>query len=243
MEGYNIAIGFYDNVQIDTEHILVGSDFMTQATGPWSYFWGYYYCVVSTSFDKNNIVAFKPSNVDYSLVARNFIFYNDDHQIIGDKSIIATRSSRAYDPITCNIFTIGKLNNMPKPDYGMMVYDAAGNVIYNSNCKILKINEILEVDINSLPVTLSHSSVNPYYIVPFMSKVWHSKGHFNPKKNIIEYSIKYYTIGIKKISPTQISANWFFCNSRPLNTPYMTYNEGWIESYHTPFRIAVCNID
>lgn len=255
MEGYNIAIGFNDNIQIDTEHILVGSDFVTQATN-WqkAHSWGSskpYYCILPAPSGRNNIIAFKPSTNDYSIATHKAIIYYNywvgdvfHYEQVPHNTPIVIRSTDYSDAITCNIFTIGNLNNMVKPNYGMMIYDASGNVIYNSDCKILKISEIFEVNINSLPVTITHNSVDPYYIVPYMTKMWHSAGHFNPNIGLIEYYLDYYTVGIKKLSSTQISVNWFiYVDDGLLETPYLTNNEGWVNSYYTPFRIAVCNID
>jgi len=242
MEGYNIAIGFNDNIQIDTEHILVGSDFVTQATNWQRLVNAGSYCVLPTPTNKNNIITFKPSNNDYSIATHKPLLYFADVPK-NFNSPVVLRSSSYADAITCNVFTVGKLNNIPKPNYGMMVYDGLGNVIYNSDCKVLKINEILEVNINSLPITLSHNAQNPYYIVPYMTKIWHSEGHYNPKVGLVEYNLKQYAIGIKKLSSTQISVSWFYYGLRLFETPYLTYNQGWIESYYTPFRIAVCNID
>lgn len=127
--------------------------------------------------------------------------------------------------------------SVPLPAWGLVTYDAAGNVIFNSNARYVKIRQIIDVNrstlINGSSVDISHNGIeNPYYIIPINWGVtaYHLGTGFGGCFKMI---------GVKKISATSAKIGWFVIYGTTAvsgSPPTSCF------SVPDPFRVAVCTL-
>jgi len=253
MSNYTISIGEYNNTQLDTQHSLVGSLQIYNATSWQQIFYGKAYvgwttissvfCQLPTNASSVTTVAFRPSTLDYSVALPILKLRIDAGDVFYNGPCVIRRSKDAADAIQCNIFTKERIETYPVPQYGMMVYDENGKAIFNSDCNILKIQEICQFSLSSLPKTISHNTQNPFYIVPLAILVQYN---VIPTSYLPICAISSFVPGIKKISATQFSINWVLFN---LENIVEGYNWEYVEEYTktatmipNPFRVGLCTL-
>lgn len=251
MSNYTISIGEYNNTQLDTQHSLVGSSQIYNATSWQQIFYGRAYvgrttissvfCQLPTTASSVTTVAFKPSTLDYSVALPILKLRIDAGNVFYNGPCVLRSSEDAADAIQCNIFTKERIEAYPVPQYGMMVYDENGKAIFNSDCNILKIQEICQFSLSSLPKTISHNTQNPFYIVPLAILVQYD---IIPTSYLPICAIGSFVPGIKKISATQFSINWVL-----FNLEHIRYNWKYVEEYTkiatmvpNPFRVGLCTL-
>ena len=254
MPDYTISVGEYNNIQLDTQHSLIGSSQIYNATSWQQIFYAQIsvgwvplsarFCQLPDIYSSIIAIAFRPSTLDYSVALPILKLRIDAGDVFYNGPCVIRSSEDAADAIQCNIFTKERIETYPVPRYGMMVYDENGKAIFNSDCNILKIQEIcqFQASYNSLPITISHNTQNPFYVVPFVqstfSMVW-------PTSYLPACSATNRVMGIKKISATQFSVNWIPYNIETA----MGY--GWeeipdslkyVSSIPNPVRIGLCTL-
>lgn len=247
MSNYTISIGEYNNTQLDTQHSLVGSLQIYNATS-WQQIFNSkgttiisVFCQLPTNASSVTTVAFRPSTLDYSValpilklrIGAGDVFYNGP--------CVIRSSEDAADAIQCNIFTKERIETYPVPQYGMMVYDENGKAIFNSDCNILKIQEICQFSLSSLPITISHNTQNPFYIVPLAILVEYT---VRPTSYLPISAIRSFVPGIKKISATQFSIDWVLFSLVIIDRVY-NYVEEYTETatmIPNPFRVGLCTL-
>lgn len=153
------------------------------------------------------------------------------------------------DPIE---YLVGSIDagSAPLPSWGLVTYDAAGNVIFNSNARYLKIRQIIDIPVSTIegtiehgwwhppdPVTITHNGIyDPYYIVPITNATvpYVTMGGTAIGPLILK-------LGIKKISSTSASLAWFVLCGGPgvMGIDYPFYPQ---ISIPDPFRVAICTL-
>lgn len=253
MSNYTISVGEYNNTQLDTQHSLVGSSQIYNATSWQQIFYGRAYvgwttissvfCQLPTTASSVTTVAFKPSTLDYSVALPILKLRIDAGGVFYNGPCVLRSSEDAADAIQCNIFTKERIEAYPVPQYGMMVYDENGKAIFNSDCTVLKIQEICQFSLSSLPITISHNTQNPFYIVPLAILVQYD---VIPTSYLPICAIGSFVPGIKKISATQFSINWVLFN---LEHIVGGYNWKYVKEYTkiatmvpNPFRVGLCTL-
>ena len=254
MSNYTISIGEYNNTQLDTQHSLVGSLQIYNATSWQQIFYGKAYvgwttissvfCQLPTNASSVTTVAFRPSTLDYSVAQPILKLRIDAGNVFYNGPCVIRSSKDAADAIQCNIFTKERIETYPVPQYGMMVYDENGKAIFNSDCNILKIQEICQFSLSSLPKTISHNTQNPFYIVPLAILVQYN---VIPTSYLPIFAISSFVPGIKKISATQFSINWVLFNLENIvrYIPIWEYIEEYTETatmIPNPFRVGLCTL-
>lgn len=247
MSNYTISIGEYNNTQLDTQHSLVGSLQIYNATSWQQIFYNNgtaidsVFCPLPTNASSVTAVAFRPSTLDYSVALPILKLRIDPSDVFYNGPCVIRSSEDAADAIQCNIFTKERIETYPVPQYGMMVYDENGKAIFNSDCNILKIQEICQFSLSSLPKTISHNTQNPFYIVPLAILVEYI---VRPTLYLPICGVRSFVPGIKKISATQFSINWVLFNLEVLE-----YNWKDVEEYTrtatmipNPFRVGLCTL-
>ena len=112
--------------------------------------------------------------------------------------------------------------NASGEDYGLLVYNASGELCFDNGLDYLKIREVHSITLNS-PIynnylalvldkkTITHSNYsNPYYILS-RSTYWTitDPGGSGPPP----HSIAMLTVGVKKVSSTSVSVGWFITHT------------------------------
>lgn len=250
MSNYTISIGEYNNTQLDTQHSLVGSLQIYNATS-WQQIFYYngtaidsVFCQLPTNASSVTAVAFRPSTLDYSVALPILKLRIHPSDVFYNGPCVIRSSEDAADAIQCNIFTKERIETYPVPQYGMMVYDENGKAIFNSDCNILKIQEICQFSLSSLPKTISHNTQNPFYIVPLAILVEYN---VIPTSYLPICAIRSFVPGIKKISATQFSINWVLFNLEVLQYIFGVWED--VEEYTrtatmipNPFRVGLCTL-
>ena len=252
MSNYTISIGEYNNTQLDTQHSLVGSLQIYNATSWQQIFYNRgtpissVFCQLPTNASSVTTVAFIPSTLDYSVALPILKLRIDAGDVFYNGPCVIRSSEDAADAIQCNIFTKERIETYPVPQYGMMVYDENGKAIFNSDCNILKIQEICQFSLSSLPITISHNTQNPFYIVPLAILVEYN---VIPTSYLPICAIRSFVPGIKKISATQFSINWVLFNLEFLEDIFGGSNWEYVEEYTetatmipNPFRVGLCTL-
>ncbi len=252
MSNYTISIGEYNNTQLDTQHSLVGSLQIYNATS-WQQIFkndgttiSSVFCQLPTNASSVTTVAFRPSTLDYSVALPILKLRIDAGDVFYNGPCVIRSSEDAADAIQCNIFTKERIETYPVPQYGMMVYDENGKAIFNSDCNILKIQEICQFSLSSLPITISHNTQNPFYIVPLAILVEYM---VRPTSYLPICAIRSFVPGIKKISATQFSIDWVLFNLVIIGGEYYWYYWEDIKEYTetatmipNPFRVGLCTL-
>ena len=110
--------------------------------------------------------------------------------------------------------------NASGEDYGLLVYNASGELCFDNGLDYLKIREVHSITLNS-PIynnylalvldkkTITHSNYsNPYYILS-RSTYWTITDPCYPPP----YNLALLTIGVKKVSSTSVSVGWFITHT------------------------------
>jgi len=110
--------------------------------------------------------------------------------------------------------------NASGEDYGLLVYNASGELCFDNGLDYLKIREVHSITLNS-PIynnylalvldkkTITHSNYsNPYYILS-RSTYWTITDPGGPPP----YNLALLTIGVKKVSSTSVSVGWFITHT------------------------------
>lgn len=222
MSEFGVIIGEDGNIILDTNKMVLGiiqSGIITM--------WGqstqnveakYYYQIDST--ETIGAIAIKPTPSGYSLVEWKRIH------------------NTTQDPIEYIVYGPNVNSDRPIPQYGLVTYDADGNVVYNSNNKYMKIAEIIDIpyeiisQYNFSAITINHGTQNPFYLIP-------------DNQYLIPFpvgsgtgGIAFIFIGIKKLSATSISLKRVLVgHTGPLFGPP---GPDPVVNVPNPFRIALC---
>ncbi len=251
MSDYTISIGEYNNVQLDTQNSLIGSYQIYNANSWQQIFYRNLngvlepitsrFCPLPFAPSSIAAIPFKPSTLDYSAACTCLRIKQEEFTYYTNSCVIRSSES-AVDTIQCNVFTKDRMENYPTPQYGMMVFDENGSVIFNSNCNILKIQEICQFSLNNLPITISHNTQNPFYLVPYASMQTYTLSRTSTYLPIC--FIKSYIVGIKKVSATQFSVNWIIFDIYGVGGASMIpedYSE-YMTIMPNPFSVALCTL-
>jgi len=222
MSEFGMIIGENGNIILDTNKMVLGviTSGITTAWGTINYISQARYYYGMSLAETIGAIAIKPTYSGYSFVFKNAI------------------RSTIQDSIEYIVYGPNVNSDRPIPQYGLVIYDADGNVVYNSNNKYMKIVEIINVSYSVITrpgfieTTIYHNTANPFYIMPI-------------NYYIIPYNatpllagVSYSCLGLKMLSPTSVSIR----RIEEHRTGPVTAQPGPPPKLNVPnpFRIALC---
>lgn len=149
---------------------------------------------------------------------------------------ISTYPPQYPDPVEYIAYSYDPYDNPPK-GFGLEIFNGEGEVVFNSGVPFLKIREVKLVDISDSyyyiyggdwmtigfnPVTVTHNTVNPYYLMTICGE-W-LQGSQKVWSNAL-WVRNYFTLGIKRISSTSCSIGWirYYYGGSNSTSPYNNY--------------------
>jgi len=181
-----------------------------------------------TSSTKPPLILFQPNTdafvtIDsYSKTGNSYDGFNavTQHPNTGDSS--TTINWKKYLP------TPGQSTDT----YGLRVYNDSNETVYDSGKNYFKIHSVESIDIavDDSPVTITHSGISdPYYILA-PTGFWVIA--------IPGVSIRFFKVGLKKISSTQVSVGWFYYAAGAYSPGSPNENDGIAPT----FKLIICEV-
>jgi hypothetical protein len=230
MSQYGLIVGDDYNIQFDTTRKVLGlwaHDFATS----WTLFNpgrpGGYYHSVSYACQITGVPFKAINNGPVYTDARNIY---QSYECGGDNVEYAV-----YSPDTNNSSSL--------PAWGLVTYNAQGDIVFNSSVRYMKIRSIIEVarsgfvdnplDISDYSITITHSGIyNPFYLIPYNYGIitWYDG---------IGFGGLFVRLGIQRISDTSSKIGWFTVRSTPPLGGSPLPNKIYVPN---PLNIAICEL-